>query len=74
MAHISKPFCRRGLVFTLVFLVCGCSARELYKAGQDYQQQECHNVPASEYDSCMAQVDKSYEDYERIKKGGKRAE
>lgn len=74
MAHISSTFCRRGLVFSLVFFVCGCSARELYKAGQEHQRQECHDVPASEYDDCMAQADKSYEAYERIKKGGKRAE
>jgi hypothetical protein len=46
-------------------LVAGCADRQLYQAGQDIQRENCRNGPFSEYEDCMAEANRSFEDYKR---------
>ena len=48
-------------------LVCGCTSRQLYLYGQEYQREQCRIGPPSAYEECMGQANESYETYERKK-------
>ena len=54
------------LVFFLSFIwLSGCTSQQLYRFGQDYQRDQCRNVPASEYQACLEQANESYDSYKR---------
>jgi len=46
-------------------LLAGCSQRQVYDSIQHNQQLECQKRPPAQYDECMAEVDTSYDDYQR---------
>lgn len=54
--------------FLVLVLACGCTARDLYGAAQDYQRQQCRSGPPSEYDVCMERANESYDTYQQKKK------
>lgn len=56
------------LAFSVSVLAYGCTARDLYRVGQDYQREQCQRGPLSEYERCMKQANESYETYRRKKK------
>lgn len=52
---------------SISILACGCTARGLYGAGQEYQREQCRSSPPSEYERCMKQANESYNTYQRKK-------
>ena len=57
------------LSLCLVFVViAGCSNRGAYEGIQASNRNECLKVPESEYDECMENASKSYNEYERERK------
>ena len=52
-------------VLLVAAALCGCTAQELYKAGQEHQRDNCRNGPPSDYDECMKRANESYETYQR---------
>lgn len=57
---------RQTILFgiTAGLLLNGCSQRQMYRTGQDYQKQMCLDGPPSEYDECMPAAEKSFEQYQ----------
>ncbi len=59
----------RCLVFLLgVFLLSGCSNRQLFDAVQANRKLECMKLPQTQYDDCMNNARKSYDDYDKARK------
>jgi hypothetical protein len=55
-----------ALPLVLVLLLAGCSARQMYAAGQGWQRNECTRMPdGAERDRCLANAERSYDDYQR---------
>lgn len=55
---------RLTISFLLLFIVAGCTSKELYQTGQEYQREQCmQKESASNYDQCMEQLGGNYEDY-----------
>ena len=54
----------------LIFLfIAGCSYRGAYEAIQVSNRFECSKLPpSSQYDECMKNANKSYDEYERERK------
>jgi hypothetical protein len=48
-------------------LMAGCAERQLYQTGQDIQRENCRNGPFSKYEDCMAEANRSFEDYKRTR-------
>lgn len=46
-------------------LLASCADRQLYQVGQDVQRENCRNGPFSEYEDCMAEANRSFEDYKQ---------
>lgn len=56
------------LYIAVFFLILtGCSNKQLYQVGQDYQKSECLQKAASgeEHNECLNTDKKSYEEYEK---------
>lgn len=53
------------LVFSIIFLVAGCSNKAVYENLQHNQRLHCEQLPISEYERCMRDAEKSYEQYEK---------
>ncbi len=51
----------------LVFLsLSGCSSKELYESTQPkYNENECRKLPPHQYEECINQEAKTYEEYKR---------
>jgi hypothetical protein len=49
-------------------LVAGCSNKAVYDNLQHNQRLRCEQLPLSEYERCMRNTDKSFEEYERERK------
>ena len=45
--------------------LAGCSSRQLYGAGQEWQRNECRHLPTQEQDRCLAGTRLSHDDYQR---------
>jgi hypothetical protein len=62
----------RKLLFISLFsfILAGCSNKELYQAGQDFQKSKCTEEAASEqqHNDCLHMDKKSYEEYEKERK------
>lgn len=43
----------------------GCSNRAIYENIQLHNRQQCAQLPPSQYDDCMEEINKSYDEYER---------
>ena len=46
----------------------GCTAQQLYEAGQEHQRDKCRSGPPSDYDQCMERANESYGTYQRNKR------
>jgi len=58
------------ITLALLALVClsfsGCSSKELYESTQPkYDENECRKLPPNQYEECMRQEAKTYEEYKR---------
>lgn len=64
------------ILFAIVFaaLAGGCTSRELYRAGQEHQRQECRSGPVSDYEACMRRADVSYEAYQEMRQALEQAQ
>ena len=49
-------------------IIGGCTSRELYSYGQEYQREQCRNGPLYDYEECMRRANESYETYQRQRK------
>lgn len=52
-------------IMLLVLLCVACSNQEIYNTVQHNNELECSKLPQSQFEKCMAEVDQSYENYER---------
>ncbi|MCU0775968.1 MAG: hypothetical protein MUC74_16200 [Ideonella sp.] len=59
-------------VFVAV-LAAGCSASQLYTAGQQWQRTECRRLPPSEQERCLQSTAMSFEEYQRQAAAARRA-
>lgn len=56
-------------LITLIFLfIAGCSNKGAYESIQISNKFACSKLPPSQYDECMKNADKSYDEYERERK------
>lgn len=55
-------------LMVLTFLLAGCSNKGTYDAVQAGKQMECAHLPESDYEGCMREANRSYEDYDRDRK------
>ncbi|WP_460531308.1 hypothetical protein [Chitinimonas naiadis] len=54
------------LVGVLILAISGCSSKQLYLSGQNWQQEECNKQPDMQArQRCLARANTSYEDYRR---------
>lgn len=56
------------LILLIFFTIAGCSNRVAYDGFQASNRSECTKLPSSQYDECMNNYNKSYDDYERERK------
>lgn len=64
--------CRTIVALLIAAMAGGCTSRDLYHAGQEYQRQECRSGPVSDYEECLRRADLSYERYREIKEAVER--
>ena len=56
----------RILIMALIAAwLAGCSARGSYESIQSSKRYDCAKLPASQYDACMEQANRSYDEYQR---------
>lgn len=55
----------KSLALALPLLFVGCSNRAVYDNVQLNNRRECNRVPPSQYEECIQQASKTYEEYER---------
>lgn len=48
-----------------IFFMAGCGNRAVYENIQMNKKRECSKLPPSEYEQCMRDVNKPYDEYER---------
>ena len=56
------------LILLIILTISGCSSRGAYEGIQAGNSSECFNLPPSQYDECMNNANKSYDEYERERK------
>jgi hypothetical protein len=49
-------------------VIAGCSSRGAYEGIQASNRFECTKLPQSQYDECMKNASKPYDEYERERK------
>lgn len=52
----------------IVLIIAGCTYRGAYEGIQTSNRFECSKLPLSQYDECMENANKSYDEYERERK------
>ena len=56
------------LVFASMFMLSGCSARQLYQSAAGWRQNECQKImETAERARCKAQANKDYDTYKKEK-------
>lgn len=55
-------------LFLVLLVLVGCSNRGVYEGIQTSNRNECSKLPPSQYDECMENANKSYDEYERERK------
>lgn len=55
------------LMITGMFSLQACSARNLFEIAQEHQRQDCELQPIALQESCRAQYEMSYAEYERLR-------
>ena len=58
---------------TAALLFAGCSAAQLYGAGQQWQRTECRRLPPGEQERCLQSTAMSFEEYQRQAAAARRA-
>ena len=56
------------LIFLIFLIIAGCSSRGAYEGIQASNRIECSELPPPQYDECMNNANKSYDEYERERK------
>lgn len=56
---------RMILMLLAMFALSGCSNKAVYDNIQLHKRRECSKLPPSQYDDCMGDARKSYDEYER---------
>ena len=57
-----------NLVIVILFITAGCSSRGHYEGFRTSNRIECSKLPPSQYDECMNNANKSYDEYKRERK------
>jgi uncharacterized lipoprotein NlpE involved in copper resistance len=52
-------------LFLVLLILAGCSNRAVYGGIQTSNRIECLELPPSQYDECMEDANRSYDEYER---------
>lgn len=52
-------------ILSVCLVISACSNKAVYQDLQRNKRNECMQVPQSEYERCMRNMEQSYEDYER---------
>ncbi len=55
-------------LFLALLVLVGCSNRGIYGGIQASNRNECSKLPPSQYDECMENTNRSYDEYERERK------
>lgn len=57
----------RVIILTLALLLAGaaCTSEQIYNAIRENRIQACENIPIPQQESCRAQYETSYEEYDR---------
>ena len=55
-------------LFLVLLVLAGCSNRGVYGGIQTSNRIECLELPPSQYDECMEDANRSYDEYERERK------
>jgi hypothetical protein len=55
-------------LFLVLLALAGCSNKGVYEGIQTSNRNECFKLPPSQYDECMEDASKSYDEYERERK------
>ncbi len=55
-------------LFLVLLVLVGCSNRGTYGGIQTGSRNECSILPPSQYDECMENASKSYDEYDRERK------
>ena len=57
------------ILLTLMLIICSnCSYRSAYEGIQASNRFECTKLPSTQYDECIKNASKSYDQYERERK------
>ncbi len=56
------------LIFLIFLIIAGCSSRGAYEGIQTSNRFECSKLPSPQYDECMNNANKSFDEYERERK------
>lgn len=56
------------LTILIAIFIGACSNKAVYDNIQINNRFDCAKMPPAEYDECMKQTNKSYEEYERVRK------
>ena len=53
------------LIFSVVAFVAACSNKAIYDNIQHSNRRQCAELPPSQYEQCVKQANKPYEEYEK---------
>ena len=57
------------LIFFFSIILAGCSNKQLYRAGQNYQKSKCVEATSGQqYNDCLNMHEKTYEEYNKERK------
>lgn len=59
--------CARLALALLFIVTAACSNQQVYTVIQEQERQECAKLPLGQYEECMAEVDETYDDYEKAR-------
>jgi len=56
---------KRQYLVVMLLLASGCSNRAIYEGIQAGNRNDCARLPPSQYDACMENASKTYDEYRR---------
>jgi len=56
------------LILSIFLIIVGCSSTTAYESIQAGNRSECSTRPPPQYDECINNANKSYDEYERERK------
>ena len=54
--------------FLVALVLAGCTNRGVYEGIQESNRNKCFKIPLSQYDKCIENANKSFDEYERERK------